>query len=158
MDTAKRVEDEGQDRKLQQLVSYRLSRVQAKLNAQATKILRANGGLTLVQWRVLVLLRTFGETTVGHLARESQFDKALISRTAQSLVQQGFVRMRADEKDHRQHLLKMTAEGARIFDEAAPHMHARQEALVSSMSEKQLQVLFEALDRLEDVADQAPSP
>ena len=158
MDTAKTVEDEGQDRKLQQLVSYRLSRVQAKLNAQATRILRANGGLTLVQWRVLVLLNTFGETTVGQLARESQFDKALISRTAQSLVRQGFVRMRADEKDHRQHLLKMTAAGARIFHQAEPHMQARQAALVASMSDAQMQVLFEALDRLEDVADQASAP
>ena len=154
MAAAKTANGDVQTRSLQDLVSYRLSRVQARLNAQATKILRANGGLTLVQWRVLVLLRAFGESTVGRIARESQFDKALISRTAQSLVRQGYVEMRLDASDQRQHLLRMTKAGAHIFDQAAPHMHARQETLMASLTDKQRRVLFTALDRLEAVADQ----
>lgn len=155
MESAGAARGKRDERRLQELLSYRLSRVQAKLNVQATKILRANGGLTLVQWRILVLLGRFGETTVGRLAADSQFDKALISRTAQTLVQQGLVAMRSDEQDHRQHILAITDKGRQVHDRAAPHMQARQEALMSSMTEAQLRVLFQALDRLEEAADRA---
>lgn len=142
------------DRPLQHLLSFRLSRVQAKLNAQATKILKTNGGLTLVQWRILVMMQTIGETTVGQIARETQFDKALISRTAQTLVTQGLVEMRTGDKDHRKHMLTMTEAGQSVLDRAAPHMVARQDALRASMTEEQLSTLFQALDLLETAADQ----
>ena len=142
------------ERRLQNLLSFRLSQVQAKLNAQATKVLKTNGGLTLVQWRILVTMQMTGETTVGRIARETHFDKALISRTVQTLVAQGLALMRTDENDHRQHLLTMTMAGQKAFGKAAPHMIARQNALTSAMTDKQLSTLFDALDLLEEAADQ----
>lgn len=146
-------EDEGRDRPLHDLVSYRLARVQAKLNAQATRILKENGGLTLVQWRVLLMLRGIGESSVGELARETQFDKALISRTVQTLVARGLVAHRGNERDHRQQLLSITPEGTAIFETAAPHMEARQKALRGAMSDEERSLLFDALDRLEAAAE-----
>ena len=142
------------ERPLQNLLSFRLSQVQAKLNAQATKVLKTNGGLTLVQWRILVTMQITGETTVGRIARETHFDKALISRTVQTLVAQGLALMRTDENDHRQHLLTMTKAGQQAFEKAAPHMIARQNALTSAMTDEQLSTLFDALDLLEEAADQ----
>ena len=146
------------ERPLQNLLSFRLSQVQAKLNAQATKVLKTNGGLTLVQWRILVTMQMTGETTVGRIARETHFDKALISRTVQTLVAQGLALMRTDENDHRQHLLTMTMTGQQAFERAAPHMIARQNALTSAMSDEQLSTLFDALDLLEQAADQEIDP
>ena len=154
MDTKDLPDEMRHTRPLQNLISFRLSQVQAKLNAQATKVLKANGGLTLVQWRILVMMQINGETTVGRIARETHFDKALISRTVQTLVTQGLALMRTDENDHRQHLLTMTKLGQQVFEQAAPHMIARQNALTSAMSDEQLTTLFEALDLLEDAADQ----
>ena len=141
------------ERPLEQRVSYRLARLQVELNAQATRILKRHGGLTLVQWRVLVMLNAFTETTVGQVARMTRFDKALISRTVKSLVRAGLVKARSDDLDQRQQLLSMTESGVRVFNAAAPHMYARQDALLDSMDATQREVLFDALDRLEDVAD-----
>lgn len=141
------------ERPLEQRVSYRLARLHVKLNAQATRILRRHGGLTLVQWRVLVMLNAFTETTAGQVARMTRFDKALISRTVTSLIRAGLVKARLDDSDQRRQLLSMTAPGARVFDAAAPHMYARQDALLESMDATQREVMFDALDRLEEVAD-----
>lgn len=152
--TADLSKDAQPDRPLQNLISFRLSQVQAKLNAQATKVLKASGGLTLVQWRILVILQFTGETTVGRIANETHFDKALISRTVQTMVTQGLALMRTDENDHRQHLLTMTKAGQQAFERTAPHMIARQNALTSAMTDDQLSTLFEALDLIEDAADQ----
>ena len=143
------------ERPLAQRVSYRLARLHVKLNAQATRILRRHGGLTLVQWRVLVMLNAFTETTVGQVARMTRFDKALISRTVKSLIRAGLVKARSDDADQRQQLLSMTASGARVFGAAAPHMYARQDALLESMDAAQREAMFDALDRLEQVADRA---
>lgn len=143
----------GLDRPLQDLISYRLARLQAKLNAQATRILKENGKLTLVQWRVLVMLQTIGETTVGEIARETQFDKALISRTVQSLVERELVTLTENEDDHRQHLLNITPEGLSVFGIAAPSMFARQKMLSDAMSDDQRSFLFDILERLEQAVD-----
>ena len=159
MDDATKANDQAEQEhaheSLQQLVAYRLSRVQAKMNAQATRILRQNGGLTLVQWRVMLMLDIYGKITVGQIARITQFDKALISRTARSLVDLGYATMHTDEKDQRRHFLSKTQKGARVFNKAEPAMAARQDALMSALSEQQKQVLFAAFDNLEDVADRA---
>ncbi len=141
------------ERPLELRLTYRLARLHVKLNAQATRVLKQHGGLTLVQWRVLVMLNAFTETTVGQVARMTRLDKALISRTVKSLVRAGLVKVRSDDSDQRRQLLSMTASGARVFGEAAPHMYARQNALLESMDATQREVMFDALDRLEDVAD-----
>ncbi len=141
------------ERPLEQRLTYRLARLHVKLNAQATRVLRQHGGLTLVQWRVLVMLNAFTETTVGQVSSMTRFDKALISRTVKSLIRAGFVKARSDDSDQRQQLLSMTASGARVFGEAAPHMYARQNALLESLDATQREVMFDALDRLEVVAD-----
>ncbi|MDE0695816.1 MAG: MarR family winged helix-turn-helix transcriptional regulator [Boseongicola sp.] len=153
MDTSLASQSDRLGRPLEQRVSYRLARLHVKLNAQATRILRRHGGLTLVQWRVLVMLNAFTETTAGQVARMTRFDKALISRTVKSLIRAGLVKARSDDSDQRQQLLSMTASGARVFDAAAPHMYARQDALLESMDATQREVMFDALDRLEEVAD-----
>ncbi|MDE0524391.1 MAG: MarR family transcriptional regulator [Boseongicola sp.] len=155
MDTSLASQSDRLGRPLEQRVSYRLARLHVKLNAQATRILRRHGGLTLVQWRVLVMLNAFTETTVGQVARMTRFDKALISRTVKSLIRAGLVKARLDDSDQRQQLLSMTASGTRVFDAAAPHMYARQDALLDSMDATQRDVMFDALDRLEEVADRA---
>ena len=153
MDTSLASQPDRLGRPLEQRVSYRLARLHVKLNAQATRILRRHGGLTLVQWRVLVMLNAFTETTVGQVARMTRFDKALISRTVKSLIRAGLVKARLDDSDQRQQLLSMTASGTRVFDAAAPHMYARQDALLDSMDATQRDVMFDALDRLEEVAN-----
>lgn len=153
MDTSLASQSGQLGRPLEQRVSYRLARLHVKLNAQAKRILRRHGGLTLVQWRVLVMLDAFTETTVGQVARMTRFDKALISRTVKSLIRAGLVKARSDDSDQRQQLLSMTMSGARVFDAAAPHMYARQDALLESMDATQREVVFDALDRLEEVAD-----
>jgi len=148
-----RPDKEQPSQPLHELISYRLARVQAKLNAQANRILKENGGLTLVQWRVLLILRRIGETSVGQIARETQFDKALISRTVQSLVARGYVTHRDNKHDQRQQLLKITPSGSKIFETAAPHMQARQKALKGAFTEKERSLLLDALDRLEAAAE-----
>ncbi len=142
---------EKQDRQLvlDEMITYRLARLQARLNAQATRILKENGGLTLTQWRILVLLDLRGEANLAQLVRETKFDKAQLSRAVKTMLQNGLLTSKANETDQRQILLAMTGTGRAAFEKALPHMRGRQQILLASLSRQQREDLFAALDRIE---------
>ena len=101
---------------LYQYVTYRLSRVQAKLNAQATHMLREASGITLSQWRIIALIGAAGETRLSMLARHSALDKGLLSRNLKALVTEGIVLTKQDQTDHRAQLLSLSPKGKEIFN------------------------------------------
>ena len=136
------------------MVSYRLSRLQAKLNAQATKILKENGYLTLMQWRILVMLDLYGEVTIARIVRETEFDKGLLSRTAKAMVQKGLIATKSNDSDLRQNHLSMTPQGRGVFDRAFAPMRGRQDKLLNSMSDEQRENLFEAFEMIENSLDE----
>ncbi len=149
-DRAMKIQDRGAV--LNDMITYRLSRLQAKLNAQATRILKENGGLTLTQWRILVVLDLRGEVTLARMVRETKFDKGLLSRTIKTMIQKGLVTSKISESDQRQNLLTMTDKGYAKFEKALPLMRGRQRELLHSFSEQQRADLYAALDRIENAA------
>lgn len=97
---------------LNEMVTYRLSRLNAQLSAQATKFLKKSSGLTLTQWRVLVILDTNGETLPSEIVRKIDLDKGQLSRTIKGMVSGGLIDSRISESDGRSHVLSMTNRGA----------------------------------------------
>lgn len=140
---------------LKNMVSYRLARVQAKLNAQASKILRQNGRLSLTQWRVLVMLDTLGEASPTTIARKTEFDKGLLSRTIKGMIATGLIKGRLNQTDARQQILKMTDLGRAAFEKAKPHMRKRQQSLLGCLSDHERETLFGAFSKLEAAIERA---
>ncbi len=138
---------------LQRFMTYRMSRVQAKLNAQATRILKRIAGLSLAQWRILALLGSRGRASSSELTRISTMDKGLFSRKLKTLVAQGLVRAETDKRDHRIQHLSLTEQGQAIYDQTLPHMRARQAFLQRDLTEAELAAFHKALDLLEIAAD-----
>lgn len=141
------------DLPLHQFLTYRLSRVQAKLNAQANAMLRAHAGLTLSQWRILALIGAAGQTRLSELARIAALDKGLLSRNLKTLIADGLVRSKQDDIDQRVQHLSLSGSGQTLFETTLPRMRQRQAHLRSSMSARELDVLYRALDKLEIAAD-----
>ncbi len=138
---------------LHQFLTYRLSRVQAKLNAQANAMLRAHAGLTLSQWRILALVGAAGQTRLSDLARIAALDKGLLSRNLKTLTAEGLVASKQDDIDQRVQHLSLSSRGKALFDRTLPRMRKRQRQLRSSLTAKELDVLYTALNKLELAAD-----
>lgn len=141
------------DQPLRMFLTYRLSRVQAKLNAQANAMLHDYSGLTLSQWRIVALVGAAGQTRMSDLARESALDKGLLSRNLKALVADGLVASRQDEIDLRVQHLSLTDKGRAVFDHTLPKMRARQRHLRACLTQAELDALYSALDKLEIAAD-----
>lgn len=137
------------DLPLHQYLTYRLSRVQAKLNAQGARVLHEAVGLTLSQWRVIALVGAAGQTRLSVLAREAALDKGLLSRNVKSLIAQGLILARQDDIDHRIQHLSLSAEGKRVFERALPVTRMRQEWLRADLTEEEIRTFRTVLDKLE---------
>jgi len=134
---------------LEERVTFRISRLHSRLNAQATRMLNRHGGLSLLQWRVMVMVDRSDRATASEIVRETQIDKGLVSRTVKGMVAAGVLAMRTDPSDHRAHILDLTEKGRARFEHAKPYMLARQAQLLDSLSDEERQALFATLDRLE---------
>lgn len=138
---------------LYQYVTYRLSRVQAKLNAQATHMLREASGITLSQWRIIALVGAVGETRLSMLARHSALDKGLLSRNLKALVTEGIVLTKQDQTDHRAQLLSLSPKGKEIFQRTLPVSQKRQSLLNETLTKDELETFHRVLEKLEVAAD-----
>jgi hypothetical protein len=72
---------------LDQFLTYRLARVQARLNVHAAVLLKRHAGLTLSQWRIIALIGSGGHTKVSDFTRSMGLDKGLVSRNVRLLVE-----------------------------------------------------------------------
>lgn len=138
---------------LGQFLTYRMSRVQAKLNAQASRILRDHAGITITQWRIIAVLGDGGSCTAAQLSRMTAMDKGLISRNVKTLHAEGLITVTRDRNDNRALHLDLTDKGRQVFDHTIPRMRARQKALRAHLDDVDQDVLMRAFDKLEVAAE-----
>lgn len=134
---------------LQEMVTFRLSRVNSKLNTQAIRILKKSAGLSLTQWRVMVMIDSLGPLAPSEIARRAAFDKGQLSRCLKGMITSGMLHSESSDSDHRSHVLSLTSAGLELFHRARPHMRKRQLHLVDSLTKAERDMLFHVLDKLE---------
>lgn len=138
---------------LQHMVTFRLSRLHARLTAQATKILKESAGISLMQWRIFVMLESRGTITPAEIVRQTDLDKSQLSRAVKSMVERGLITSETSESDLRAHSLAFTEKGLEIFERARPYMRERQSRLLNALSKPEQDALFAAFQKLDAVFD-----
>lgn len=142
----------SQTRTLTSFVTFRLSRTQNKLNAQATHFLKANCGLSLVEWRIIQLIRLFEGASMSQLATEVDIDKGQLSRKIKAMVEKGLIATRQDESDQRKQVLALTEAAQEVHIRMMPIMQMRQDRLVAGVTEAELETFFKVLGVLDEAA------
>ena len=137
---------------LRSFVTYRIARVQNRLNAQAAAILRKHTELSLTEWRILSLVNLMGPTTASAISREVEMDKGQISRAVKPLIDRGLLDPAEHARDNRHPILRLSDVGAEIVRENSQVMRGRQERLTHNISDEELATLYELLDKLFDNA------
>lgn len=134
-------------------VTFRLARTQNKLNAQATYFLKSNSDLSLVEWRIIQLMRIFSGASMSQLAAEVQMDKGQLSRKVTVMVNKGLIEATPDKLDQRKQNLALTQKALAISEDMLPIMRKRQAKLVSRVSSKELDVFFKVLEAIDAAAE-----
>lgn len=131
-------------------VTFRISTLHAKLNAQGADILGKHAGLSLSQWRIISLVQIFGPAVPSaDIIRKIGMDKGLFSRNLKTLLANGYIAAQPDPGDQRRQLLSLTGKGKETYDRVIVVVRKRQKALLDGISEAEKTALFATLDKLE---------
>ena len=133
---------------LPSFVTYRIARVQNRLNAQATALLRKHTELSLTEWRVMSLVNLRGAITASGISREAEMDKGQISRAVKPLIRKGLLETKEHAKDSRQTILRLSERGSEIVRRNSEVMRNRQERLTHNISQDELDTFYSVLDKL----------
>ena len=134
-------------------LAYRFARVQAKLNAQASRLLMREAGISLTQWRMLLTIGSLKGGRLSDIVRESTLDKGQVSRTLKKMVADGLVDRQAIEGDQRASGLSLTKKGQSLLDRVLPLMTRRRDHLTASLTATELDAVFRILGKLETSAE-----
>jgi DNA-binding MarR family transcriptional regulator len=131
-------------------VVTRISRVRSHLDAGVEALL-ADYGLTGPDFRVIVALRRDGPPhamTQARLMAELALTSGTVSVRVDRLVDRGIVVREPSAADRRAQVVRLTAEGLRLFDELGPRHLANEDRLLSALSTEEREVLAGLLRRL----------
>lgn len=106
--------------------------------------------LSLTEWRVLLVLANHPHVAASEVAGFTGLDKMSVSRAIAALLRHGRVVRKVDAADKRRMLLRLSAEGQRLYERIGVPAKARERSLFCGMGETEQGQLGRLLDRLID--------
>jgi DNA-binding MarR family transcriptional regulator len=139
--------------KLDAYLPYRLSVASNAVSRLIARAYEDRFGLTVPQWRLICVLAEEKGATQGAIVARTGMDKVTVSRAAQGLANRHLIGRSDHHADGRSHVLKLTREGGRLYDEIAPLALAYEAALISGLSPDEVALLKRLLMRLQTAAE-----
>src|SRR6185312_2254225 len=113
--------EEGDDRfKLEEFLPYQLSVTANRVSRLFAKRFAQEFGLSIPEWRVLVVVGRFGTVSPSMVSEWAAMDKVKVSRAAATLVARGLLKQTQDPSDGRARLLRLTRKGASAYQGVTP--------------------------------------
>ncbi|MDN3354089.1 MarR family winged helix-turn-helix transcriptional regulator [Actinomadura sp. DC4] len=112
--------------------------------------------VTLPQFRMLVVLATYGEMKLASLAGHLAVNPSTAMRMVDRLVAAGLLDRRTNPADRRENALRLTAPGHRVVDDVTAHRRAEVAAIVTRMPANQRADLVLALRAFTDAGGDLP--
>ncbi len=136
---------------LNNFLPYRLSILSLKVSKGIAKHYENRFGISISEWRILVILYKNPRINATEIAHLSQMDKVRISRTVKSLLQKSYISQIKDPTDARSRIYELEKKGEELMDIVIPDAIRYEKKLLKQLSDeeqKQLQYLINKLDQL----------
>lgn len=130
-------------------VTYRLAKLQSRLNAQGTAILKDKAGLSLVEWRVIQVIRMFDNPSLSQIADHVQMDKGQLSRKIKGMIAKGLLHSQRDEGDKRIQKLALSEKANEMNQLLMPIMEMRQNHLLANVTSEELALFYDVIEKIE---------
>jgi DNA-binding MarR family transcriptional regulator len=113
-----------------------------------TRRLRREHGVSVPEWRTMMLVAERPGTTAVDIATIFAMDKMAVTRAVQRLMRTGLVERRQRSEDKRSFSLYLTPRGSELYGELLPSSNERYHELVDVLSQDERRQLGELLGRL----------
>ncbi|MBV8397213.1 MAG: winged helix-turn-helix transcriptional regulator [Acetobacteraceae bacterium] len=143
------VPEEGLDGfKLEEFLPYQLSVTANTVSRLFAKRYAEEYGLSIPEWRVLVVVGRFGTASPSMVSEWAAMDKVKVSRAAATLVARGLLKQTQDPADGRARLLRLTRKGVSVHQGAVPLAQEIEAQLANGLSRSEWSALQKSLTRL----------
>jgi DNA-binding MarR family transcriptional regulator len=132
---------------------YRLSVASNKVSSLIAKAYDVRFGLSIPQWRILVILAEGRPLSQKGLMEATAMDKVTISRAVGAMVSRGLIQKRNAQPDRRSDVLTLSPTGHDIVVEVAPLALEFEASLVTAIGPERVGDLTDMLRKLEAQAD-----
>lgn len=105
-------------------------------------------GLAIPEWRTLALIGQYEAITAARVVAETPMDKATVSRAVASLAKRELVERIPHEADRRASVLRLSAEGQRVFDAVSARALTYEKALLDGFAPAEQAALDKLLTKL----------
>lgn len=139
--------------RLDDFLPYRLSIVSNRVSNVVATTYQAMFGLRIPEWRLIAVLAEGEGMTQQALGVRTRMDKVTVSRAAIALAERGLVERQPNPGDQRSHLLMLSADGRRLYEQVAPKALEMEARMFASFDPEELAMLRAMLDRMEASAE-----
>ncbi len=127
---------------------YKLTQLQSSVSDSIAEIYTGHFELTRHEWRILAILGTGKALSAKHIGLMINLEKMQTSRALAKMINKALIIKVEDKSDKRSSLLKLTSQGLRVHRELAPMVLAREQDLLSILSEDERGQLKQIMDKL----------
>lgn len=136
---------------LEHFLPYRLSVLSNRVSAAIAQAYSERFGLVITQWRVMAVIGRYPDLSAGEVAQRTGMDKVAVSRAVAGLLEDGRLERDTHGDDRRRSVLRLSAEGERVYREIVPHALEFEARLLGGMPPAERELLFRLLDRLDEL-------
>ena len=105
-------------------------------------------GLSVSEWRTMVVLGTHQALSAGEIVERSSMDKVAVSRAIKRMRAAKLLRRDIDGDDRRRAVLRLTEEGARAYGQLIPLVRQLEADLLENLSEAERETLLSLMERV----------
>ncbi|MEE9330399.1 MAG: MarR family transcriptional regulator [Parvularculaceae bacterium] len=145
---------QNSDFNLADFMPYQLSILSTRVSALIAQDYQARFGISIPEWRVIVVLASAGELSATGIAEATRMDKVRVTRTVQGLIGNQLATRRASLEDGRSTLLTLSAKGQEIYQEIIPLARKAEQDILSPLAEAEKTALQAIIDKMSDQLDQ----
>jgi len=136
--------------RLERFLPYRISRLDNEISNGLARAYGPQFNLNVAQWRMLAAAAHLQPTCVTELTEYSAMDKVTVSRAVADLVERKLFHREVDARDRRRSIITLTPAGEDMYGQIAPQAVAFEDALLESLSAKEIENFTKTLDHLLD--------
>ncbi|MGH6984946.1 MAG: MarR family winged helix-turn-helix transcriptional regulator [Stellaceae bacterium] len=128
---------------------YRFSMLGRALGQQMLLFVEREFGLSLAEYRILAVLENSQSPSIKQIAKQSQIDKAQVTRCTSTLVRKGLLKQTVDHRDRRLRSITLTRAGRALLATMRPFTNERHKRLERCVTKSELEIFLNVLARVE---------
>lgn len=143
---------------LEKFLPYRLAILSHSVSNSIATVYARRFGLTIPEWRVIVILGRYPGLSAVEVAERTLMDKVAVSRAVTRLIKKGRIDRQFADADRRRSILTLSEKGKTVLDEISPLALGIEDTLLEGLSEQEIIALNRIMDQLLEKADHIGAP